>query len=107
MAKILNLDKLATSSSRVLTLNGVDYKVVPMSVANFIETSHDVEALVKADAPLADQVRATMDMICRCVPDMPRAELDKYGVDKLNMISTFVRGEDVEEQETVAGEEGK
>jgi hypothetical protein len=48
-------------------------------------------------------------MICRCVPSVDRAVLVKYEPSVLNTIATFVRGDDVEEQEVgdEAGEAGK
>jgi hypothetical protein len=105
MAKILNLDKLQKTSDRKLKINGVDYAIEPMSVENFIETTRTVERLVKEGATVADQIEATVDMICRSVPTAPRDALKKYQLDTLDTIATFVRGEDVEEQEAAAAEE--
>ena len=104
MAKFLNLDKLQKHSDRNLTINGKDYPVEPMSVENFIETTRTVERLVREGATVADQIEATVDMICRSVPTAPRDVLKKYQLETLNTIATFVRGEDVEEQEAVAAD---
>lgn len=106
--KVLNLDKLSKATTRQLTINGVNYPIEAMTVENFIETSRTVERLVKGDPSLADQVEATVDMICRAVPSVPREALVKYELELLNTIATFVRGEDVEEQEVEEeGGEGK
>lgn len=104
MAKILNLDKLVKGSGRELTINGKQYKVIPMSVENFIETSRTVESLIKNDGSVADQIEATVDMVCRCVPDAPRDVLMKYELTVLNTIASFVRGDDVKEQEVLDSE---
>lgn len=102
MTKILNLDKLSKGSDRALTINGVNYPVVAMSVENFIETTRTVEELSKGEATMADQITATVDLICRLVPTAPRDQLVKYELEMLNTIASFVRGEDVAEQEAAA-----
>jgi len=102
MTKILNLDKLVKGSGRELTINGVKHAVVPMSVENFIETSRRINEIIKADGSTVDQIEATVDMVCRCVPTAPREVLLKYELSILNTIATFVRGDDVEEQEETA-----
>jgi hypothetical protein len=107
--KILNLDKLSQASTRELTINGVKHPIFPMSVENFIETTRSLETLMKTGGSMVDQIEAAVDMICRCVPSVDRAVLVKYEPSVLNTIATFVRGDDVEEQEVgdEAGEAGK
>jgi hypothetical protein len=110
MTKILNLDKLSKQPERQLTINGTNHPVLPISVENFIETSRTVESMVKEGASLADQVSATVDMICRTVPTAPREVLVRYDLETLHTIASFVRGEDVAEQEqteAAAAEAGK
>lgn len=102
--KILNLDKLSQASTRELTINGVKHPIVAMSVENFIETTRSLETLMKTGGSMADQIEAAVDMICRCVPSVDRGALVKYEPSVLNTIATFVRGDDVDEQEV--GEEG-
>ena len=107
MAKILNLDKLAKGSDRKLTINGVDYPVLPMTVENFINTTRSIESMVEKGSTAAEQIDITLDLICSLVPTVPRGDLLKYELTMLNTIATFVRGEDVDEQEAVEGEAGK
>src|SRR4051812_36823177 len=97
--KILNLDKLSQASTRELTINGVKHPIVAMSVENFIETTRTVENLMKTGGSMVDQIAAAVDMICRCVPSLKREDLTKYEPSVLNTIATFVRGDDVDEQE--------
>lgn len=109
MAKILNLDKLVTSDEKLreLVVAGVGYPIVPMSVANFIETTRSVERLMLPGTTVADQIEATMDMIGRSIPTLPREVLCAFDLEKLDMIATFARGEDVDGQEVLEQEAGK
>lgn len=107
MTKILNLDQFSTTTDRILKIKGVDYPIDEMTVANFIETTRTVQKLSSDDASIADQIEATIDAICRCVPSLPRKTIEGYSLEVLKKISEFVRGEDVEGQEVVEGEEGK
>ncbi|MDY7537616.1 hypothetical protein QN372_00490 [Undibacterium sp. RTI2.1] len=107
MTKILNLDKLDTTSNRVLSIGGVDHKIHEMTVENFIVTTRTVEALSKGTVSVADQVEATLDMILRSVPTLDRASLFGRGLAQLNVIAEFVRGENVDEAEERTDEAGK
>ena len=98
--KILNLDKLATAhQGRELIMGGIAYPVVPMSVNNFVETTNAIDRLSQGNASPAEQIIATVDMICRSVPTLPRDGLQNYPLETLTPIAAFVRGEDVAEQE--------
>lgn len=101
MAKILNLDALSTPQ-RELVLGGVTYPFPEMTVENFIETTRISQA-ISADATLADQISATVDMIVRSVPNLPRAALVGVSLKTLSVITAFVRGEDVDNQTDSAG----
>lgn len=104
MAKILNLDKLVETqrgNQRLLTINGVPYPIQDMSVDNFIQTTLDAERVAKDDS-LAEQIKATADMICRSVPSLPRDVLGKYTLPVLSTIVQFVRGDEVDEAEEQA-----
>lgn len=110
MTKILNLDKLATQSTRELVIDGVKHPIQSMSVANFIQTTAQIEAMAKGAPSLSEQLDATADMIIRLVPSLPREALLGRSLQEMDMIATFVRGEDVEGQEVSeaeAGESGK
>jgi hypothetical protein len=109
VTKILNLDKLVTPATKLreLVIGGATYPVVPMSVAAFIDTTRTVEKL-KLGSTIAEQLEATIDMICHCVPTLPREVLTGFDLEKLDMIAVFARGDDVDAQvETEEGSEGK
>ncbi len=106
MPKILNLDKLAEASAatqRALKINGKDYPIHGMTVDNFIQTSLDAERIAKAES-VVEQIQATIDMICRSVPSLPREVIGGYSLEVLSSITIFVRGEDVDGQEEQATE---
>lgn len=115
MAKVLNLDALsAAPSERELVIGGKTYPIPKMTVDNFIETTRAAERLEKSDS-LAEQIEATVQMIMRAVPGVPREALGGYSLEILGKIAAFVRGDDLEEatealaaaQEAEKGEAGK
>lgn len=95
--KVLNLDKLNKKQERHIVLNGVEYVVKPMTVGNFIQTTATAERL--KDAGLAEQIEATVDMIVRGIPDIDREVLNDLPLDVLNQVVSFVRGEDVSQEQ--------
>lgn len=107
MAKILNLSKLTKDTGRELEILGKKYKINALTVETFIATSRAVEAIEKEGLGVAHQVSATVEMILSCVPELKREELLGFPLETLSTIANFVRGEDVDEQEVVEGEQGK
>ena len=96
MAKILNLDDLSSKpSERELVIKGVSYPIPKMTVDNFIETTLAAERLEKSES-LAEQIEATVQMIMRAVPGVPREALGGYSLEILGKIAAFVRGDDVD-----------
>jgi hypothetical protein len=106
--KVLNLDMLDTGiEKRNLRLNGNDYAVEEMTVANFIETTRVAEKI--ADEPsLVLQIEATVEMILRSVPTLTKEALIGLSLVQLQTIVAFIRGdEDVDGVEKTEGEAGK
>jgi hypothetical protein len=93
--KVLNLDKLVPVENRVLQIGEESYPVLPVTVANFIETTRAAEK-VAADASVADQIETAIDMVLRSVPTVPRETLLRLSMEQLHLIVTFVRGDPVE-----------
>jgi hypothetical protein len=90
--KILNLDTLPTKSpKRQITLKGVTYDVLEMSVESFIETNQAAERL-DGVTDLQIQLNETIASIQRAVPDVPEAELRKIPLEKLGTLASFIRG---------------
>lgn len=106
MAKILNLDKLDTKNKpRELVIGGKSHPIVEMTVANFIETTRAATKLEGAE--IGEQIEATMDLICRSIPTLDRAELAGRSMETLATISAFVQGENPEAvEDTDAAQEG-
>ena len=101
--KVLNLDKLATKQGRKLVIAGVSYPIEEMTVSNFIETTKAAERI--ANAPVAEQIEATIEMVLRSVPTLSQDVLKGMSLDTLQVIVSFVRGDEVEEAEVEGGEE--
>ena len=94
---VLNLDALS-EVHRSITLKGITYPVEEMTVENFILTSKEAEELDKnKDLTMRDMVEATVRIIERSVPTIPKEELLKLNLQKLTMISKFLRGDAEEE----------
>lgn len=102
MAKILNLDNLPSEPTRELVLKGKKHPIPDMTVNNFLVTSRTAKKLVEDGASYADQIEETIKMIQRCVPTVTREDLIDFSLERLGLISNFVRGEDVDEAEEVA-----
>lgn len=99
MPKILNLDKLsAKPNDRFIEVKGVQYPIPPMTIDNFIETTLAAERL-EGSVSLADQIKSTIDMICRAVPTLPREALGGYPLEILTDIASFIGGADVDDAE--------
>jgi hypothetical protein len=90
--KVLNLDKLAVKSQRELVLGGVAHVINDMTVENFIETTKAAEKI--ADAGMAEQISATIEMVLRSVPTLTNADLQGMSLENLRTIVSFVRGDD-------------
>ena len=93
--KVLNLDKISKKSERTLVLGGVEYEVKAMTVGNFIEVTAAAESL--SEASISEQIKATVDMICRSVPTIDKETLNNLPLEDLHQIVSFVRGEDTPE----------
>lgn len=108
MAKILNIDSLATEK-RFVRISGVEYPIVDMTVQHFIETSkmaNDLEG-----ATILEQVEATVKFLQRSVPELPEATIRALSLENMQVIVSFVRGEHlvegVENSDPNAPEEAK
>jgi hypothetical protein len=93
VAKVLNIDSIVKPVSRALNLGGVEYVVKDMTVENFMETTKAAEELKARAAGAVDQVTATIDMILRFIPDLPREKLRPLTFEQLGTIVAFVQGD--------------
>jgi len=90
--KILNLDTLPTKApQRQITLGGVSYDVREMNVEDFIETNLAAERLEGVTDPKI-QLAEMIASIRRAVPDVPEDVLNKLPLEKLGVLSAFIRG---------------
>lgn len=107
MSTMLNLDALATPKKSV-TIKGVEYPVRDMTVDVFIQLNTAAEK-ISDDAPFADQLKATLDMIKVYIPTIGDATLSELTFDQVTVLAQFVRGEVAAAEEVPAaeGEEAK
>lgn len=93
MAKVLNIDSIQKPVSRELSLGGTKYAVKDMTVENFIETTKHSEELSAKKAGAREQLEATISMICRFIPDLPKELLQPLSLEQLGTIVAFVQGD--------------
>ena len=96
--KILNLDNIKPAHTRVVQLFGEKHEVLDMTVENFIATSDDAQKM--KELPLHEQMKATVEMICRSIPSAPAERLSKMSLEQLAVITAFIRGDDMDAIET-------
>jgi hypothetical protein len=94
--KILNLDKLSIKEERELVIGGQAYPIEEMTVSNFVETTRAAERIAAAGVSIAEQIDATIEMIVRSIPTLQKEVLQGLTLEKLQVITAFVRGDDVD-----------
>lgn len=101
--KILDLDKFGDDAGRTITIGGIEYPVVEMSFANFVETTKEAQKLqANPEATVVDHVTATVAMIQRSVPTIPTEVLEAQSIQRLGLIVQFLQGELDQELEKTA-----
>ncbi len=91
--KVLNIDNLAKKPARTVKIGEQEYEVIDMTVENFIETSKAAARV--EDGTITEQIEATIGMIQRSIPTMPKEVITGLSLDALQAIVEFVR-EDAE-----------
>jgi hypothetical protein len=101
--KTLNLDQLA-KHTKTVTLGGKEYPVLDMTVEQFIETNAAAERLKDEKDPVK-QLRETVALIKRAIPDCPIEQLNKLQFEQLGVLLDFINGD--LEKEAAKANEGK
>lgn len=100
--KILNIDAYA-APKRALTLGGVNYDVVDLSVEAFmanIKLAQEIEA--KGQMTPLEQVEHAVKMIKNSVPTLPEQLIKRLSIEQMGMVLDFVRG-DLDQKLTESG----
>lgn len=93
MTKLLNLNQLNPKEHREVQIGQAVYRVKEMSVEDFIETTRVAEEMEK-EASYAAQIKATVELVKRSIPDIEAALLMTLSLDQLRALTAFIRGED-------------
>lgn len=96
--KILNLDSIKPAHTRVVQLFGEQHEVLDMTVENFIATGDDAQKM--KEKPLHEQMKTTIEMICRSIPTAPADRLGRMSLEQLAVITAFIRGDEMDIVET-------
>lgn len=95
MTKLLNLNQLSTKEKREVQIGDKTYVVKEASVEDFIETTRIAEEM-EGEASYAKQLKATVDLVKRSIPDIDPGVLMALSLDQLRGLTAFIRGEDPE-----------
>lgn len=104
MTKLLNLNQLSAKEHREVQIGETVYKIKEMSVEDFIETTRVSEAMEK-ETSYAVQLKETISLIKRSIPDIDVQLLMGLSLDQLRGLTAFIRGEDP--AKIIAAAEGK
>ena len=104
MAKMLNLDEVASKTSKVLKLGGKKYEMVSMSVREFIDFTREADTQEdkdKADPKtVPEMMEAFVDMVVKSFPSMPVEIVGSLNLDQLKAVVSFARGDDDPEEDS-------
>lgn len=93
-AKTLNITTLA-KSNKTVTLEGKEYKVIDMTVEDFVNAvaERDAAEEVKDEKKSAkEQIDEMMTRLNKYIPDVPREVLLRCSIADLGTILAFVQG---------------
>lgn len=93
MTKLLNLNQLSAKETREVQIGDTVFKIKEMSVEDFIETTRVAEAMEK-ETSYAVQLKATVELIQRAIPEIEPKLLMGLSLDQLRGLTAFIRGED-------------
>lgn len=92
--KVLNLDRLvAEKPEKVLSYEGVEYKVKEMSVEDFLELTKVAEQL-EGNTSITTAIGENIKLLARAIPEFPTEKLRALPMEHLATIARFVRGDD-------------
>ena len=89
--KLLNIDKLAEKTGKVVVIGGVQYGIVPISVGSFVKKTQEAEEYI------------ILDLISECIPSAPRLAIESLTLPQLQQIAEYIQSDDVEGAEDVEG----
>lgn len=102
--KLLNLDKVAPKTGKAITIGGVNYEIMPISVGAFVKKTKEAEEYMKAGGgdPLRE-ISMILDLISECVPAAPRYVLESLTLPQLQVIADYIQKDDIDGAEDVEG----
>jgi hypothetical protein len=86
--KILNLDELQ-QSTKTVKLGGVEYKVLDMTVEQFIESTA-ASIRLKDEKDPVKQLKETVALIRRAIPDAPADKVNSLQINQLEVLMNFI-----------------
>jgi len=104
MTKLLNLDDLATVD-RAVTIKGVRYAMVDLSVGDFIKNSREFKHVTPA-SPADQQFEVMVAMVCRSFPTMTAEVASGLTFPQVKALSDFINADPEEEAKKAIAAEG-
>jgi hypothetical protein len=93
MTEVFNVDVFKEASPLVVSISGVEHKMVPASVQVFLENIADLEKLEK-NPTLKEQVEWTVRILTRAFPTIPAKEFHTWPLSAIESLFNKVRTHD-------------
>lgn len=102
--KLLNIDQVAPTSTKVIVIGGVEYAIQPISVGAFLKITKEAEEYVAAGVMNPQkEIQMVIDLAAQCIPAAPREVLESLTLPQLQAIADYVQRDDVDGAEDVEG----
>ena len=91
MTKILNLDDLETGLEKTVTIKGVDYVMVPLSVEAFINQMKEIAALGDKELSALEMYEMSLTVIQRAFPGLSDETLHGLNTHQVDALYAFLK----------------
>lgn len=101
MTKVLNLDQLETTIDKVVTIKGVDHRMTPLSVEDFINQMKEIDEATSSEMTALEMYELSLRVILRAFPTITEAQLRTLNTWQIDALYAFLK-----ERVDTAAEEG-
>ena len=91
MTKVLNLDELETSLEKVVVIKGVEYKMTPLSVEDFINQMKEIDEVGKQDLSAMEMYELSLRVILRAFPGLTSETLRSLNTFQIDALYGFLK----------------
>jgi hypothetical protein len=91
MTKVLNLDQLETTIDKVVTIKGVDHRMTPLSVEDFINQMKEIDQATSSDMTALEMYELSLKVILRAFPTIPETQLRALNTFQIDSLYAFLK----------------